>query len=304
MSDETKKCPYCGETIMAIAEKCRYCGEWLDEKEKPAPLSTSMQAVSHPNPRMHKAIDNISARLREEAAPFATGETKMWQERIGEKVTFGETFGQALKAAMPLMKGQLRVDHLLVHDIPTSSGLLHAVMPFSGFYALPTEFLMLVGGRIPNSVYLKRSVLGSWGFGSWESKIGNENENDPFCNFLKDYRAKVDKPGKKGGTQEVDLKTDLEWDLDLGNGKVKLEWALQLFPISLDRNVFILKIPQHSEKTGKGFLGYQIVFGVRFFLEKHRMIQDAISQYAFKGPSAAMDIPVPTISLLSLKHIT
>lgn len=27
---ETKKCPHCGEEIMAVAKKCRHCGEWLD----------------------------------------------------------------------------------------------------------------------------------------------------------------------------------------------------------------------------------------------------------------------------------
>jgi predicted RNA-binding Zn-ribbon protein involved in translation (DUF1610 family) len=31
----TKRCPYCGEEILAVAKKCRYCGEWLPEEPKP-----------------------------------------------------------------------------------------------------------------------------------------------------------------------------------------------------------------------------------------------------------------------------
>ena len=32
--EKTKKCPYCGEEILAVAKKCKHCGEWLEEKVK------------------------------------------------------------------------------------------------------------------------------------------------------------------------------------------------------------------------------------------------------------------------------
>ena len=38
MDTKHKRCPYCGEEILAVAKKCRYCGEWLDaDAEKSIP---------------------------------------------------------------------------------------------------------------------------------------------------------------------------------------------------------------------------------------------------------------------------
>lgn len=35
MGEAKKRCPYCGEEIMAVAKKCKHCGSWLDESTKP-----------------------------------------------------------------------------------------------------------------------------------------------------------------------------------------------------------------------------------------------------------------------------
>lgn len=33
-SENTTKCPYCGEEILKEAKKCKHCGEWLDKNEE------------------------------------------------------------------------------------------------------------------------------------------------------------------------------------------------------------------------------------------------------------------------------
>lgn len=45
MEQEIKKCPYCGEKILAVAKKCKYCGEWLTEEKAE---DTPMQMISCP----------------------------------------------------------------------------------------------------------------------------------------------------------------------------------------------------------------------------------------------------------------
>lgn len=37
-SESTKQCPYCGETILAVAKKCKHCGEWIKEEGIVVPI--------------------------------------------------------------------------------------------------------------------------------------------------------------------------------------------------------------------------------------------------------------------------
>ncbi len=41
-AEPTKRCPYCGECILAVAKKCRYCGEFLD-RDRAAATPTAPQ---------------------------------------------------------------------------------------------------------------------------------------------------------------------------------------------------------------------------------------------------------------------
>lgn len=69
----TKRCPYCGEEILAVAKKCKHCGEWLDENTQvsmPQPTAVP-EPVCEPAPAPTPEPEKAPVNEQKEATPTA-----------------------------------------------------------------------------------------------------------------------------------------------------------------------------------------------------------------------------------------
>lgn len=91
---EMKRCPYCGEMILAAAKKCKYCGEWLenseaiiadDKEEKLAPVvpKSKSKPVAEPAPEPEDATTDGDDEVVD------TGYGVSVSKRLAKRITWG-----------------------------------------------------------------------------------------------------------------------------------------------------------------------------------------------------------------------
>lgn len=166
MEEVKKKCPYCGEEIMAVAKKCKHCGEWIDEskvtnalqmspKEEISVSASSKENVKSPSKSVLSLSLNIMIGILTIGALVLSG---MYYKAINtHELTFQE-------------KDSILLQELIDYKLSTNTDEIDA-------YAFGLASSIGIDGYIAN-LNIDSTSYDKIALGIIESTLGNDSTRD------------------------------------------------------------------------------------------------------------------------------
>ena len=204
-----------------------------------------------------KSHGRVSARIIEQAQRYASGPIQSRVISVREKASLGERLLKDIS-----WRSDVRVDTLLVHDVPTSAGMVYIVIPYDGKKPLATQFLTHIPESVPCAVvYSKGAEMWGMGFGQWEP------EDDDFEDFAEALQ------------EEEELSKVESWEHSVGETTFKINWSMHVFPSLAGGSVFQCRLPP---EPGLFKTGYRI----NEFFDRLRAIRQLLQRVGTAEPTA------------------
>ena len=238
---------------------------------------------------LEKKYMKHTEKLLSQADRYTTGPYTVRQLKIIEGDIKFEKAKELLKANIPFVKGKVTVDHMVFHDFPTAIGMMHIVTRYWGKSIIPLDALMVCSGKIPQSAYLDN-------FGIWGTRTGTEGtlrtKREDFPAFLSKYKLK---------RQKFHSKFNL-LDQTVGTVKIKIPWFIQIMPLSPEKYLFSIRYIGNYLQSITKKASVRFVFET--FLEKCKMMKDAIQEYNYQGEVIIGDLLGETQSVPAIPEIS
>ena len=222
--------------------------------------------------------------LEKETQEYRTSEIRINRFVIKE-LSKDELKKMSWDIALPFKAAEVKVEKIISQTVPTNIGDIHVCSPFMANFCLPTEFLIILKGKILNPISYVRAgkLLKS---GEWYTSSGKLNDDDPFVRGMSDFTFLEKNKSKR-------LFHAIEWNQDQSKYVViKLNWTIQLFPVDNEHFAFIFRKPRD---VGLAYIQTNYFFPV--FYELAIAFQYFIKKLGLEGNQTKSTPLIPTYSL-------